>query len=157
MDRIQLLARLEKAWLDFHESFGGLSDSDMRKPGVSEEWSVRDILAHVTTWEQEALKHLPTILQGGKPPRYSIDYGGINSFNRVMTEKKRNLTLTDVRRELEDIHGRLIHYIESVPEHEFRTETPFRHRLRLDTYSHYPKHAEAIRKWRKKQRNANEG
>jgi len=38
--------------------------------------------------------------------------------------------------------------IESVPEDQFRSETPFRHRLRLDTYSHYRKHADAIRKWR---------
>jgi hypothetical protein len=148
MDRTQLLARLEKAWQDFHESFAGLSDSQMMKSGVTRDWSVRDILAHVTTWEQEALKHLPTILKGGKPPRYSVTHGGINAFNRLMTEQKRSLTLTDIRRDLEDTHRRLIRLVESVPEGQFRTETPFRHRLRLDTYSHYPKHAEAIRKWR---------
>jgi hypothetical protein len=34
------------------------------------EWSVKDILAHVTTWEEEALKYLPLILTGGRPPRY---------------------------------------------------------------------------------------
>jgi len=119
------------------------------KPGVTGNWSVRDILVHVTTWEKEALKHLPTILKGGKPERYSVTHGGINAFNRIMTERKKGLTLAEVRRELEDTHRRLIRFIESVPEEQFRTETPFRHRLRLDTYSHYPKHAEAIRRWRK--------
>lgn len=118
------------------------------KPGVTGDWSVRDVLAHVTTWEQEALKHLPTILEGGKPARYSVTHGGINAFNQIMTEQKRGLRLEEVRRELEDTHRRLIDFIESVPEIEFRTDTPFRHRLRLDTYSHYPKHAEAIRRWR---------
>jgi hypothetical protein len=156
VDRTQLLARLEKAWRDFHESFAGLSDSQMVQPGVTGDWSARDILAHVTTWEQEALKHLPTILKGGKPPRYSVTHGGINDFNRIMTEQKRDLTLTDVRRELDDIHRRLIRFVESAPEEQFQTETPFRHRLRLDTYSHYPKHAEAIRRWRKQQL-SNEG
>ena len=75
MDRGQLLRRLENAWLDFQESYAGLSDSEMLRPGVTGECSVRDILAHVTTWEQEALTHLPTILEGGKPPRYSITHG----------------------------------------------------------------------------------
>jgi hypothetical protein len=151
VDRTQLLARLEKAWRDFHESFAGLSDSQMMKSGVTGDWSVRDMLAHVTTWEREALKHLPTILKGGKPPRYSVTHGGINGFNRIMTEQKRDLTLTDVRRELDDVHRQLIRFVESVPEEQFQTETPFRRRLRLDTYSHYPKHAEAIRRWRKQQ------
>lgn len=122
----------------------------MMGPGVTGEWSVRDILAHVTTWEQESLKHLPTILEGGNPPRYSVTHGGINAFNRIMTEQKRGLRLADVRGELEQTHRRLIGFIESVPETQFRTDTPFRRRLRLDTYSHYPKHAEAIRTWRKR-------
>jgi len=151
MDQGHLLTRLEKAWREFLESHAGLSDLQMIKPGVTGNWSVRDILVHVTTWEQEALKHLPTILKGGKPERYSVTHGGINAFNRIMTEQKKGLTLAEVRRELEHTHRRLIRFIESVPEEQFRTETPFRHRLRLDTYSHYPKHAEAIRRWRKEQ------
>src|SRR5437773_1337186 len=40
------------------------------KPGVTGDWSVRDILAHVSTWEEEALTHLPLILEGGTPARY---------------------------------------------------------------------------------------
>lgn len=148
MDRIQLLTRIEKAWQDFQQSYAGLSDSQLITSGVTGEWSVRDILAHVTTWEQESLKHLPDILKGRKPPRYSVTYGGINGFNRTMTEQKRGLTLAEVRHQLEDTHRQVIGLIESVPEEQLRTETPFRHRLRLDTYSHYPKHAQAIRRWR---------
>jgi hypothetical protein len=150
VDRRQLLTRVERAWRTLQESYAGLSDSQLMKPGVTGHWSVRDILAHVTNWEEEALKHLPTILKGEKPPRYSITYGGINAFNAHMTEQKRGLTLADVRRQLDDTHDRLIDFIASVPEEQFRSETPFRHRLRLDTYSHYPKHAEAIQRWRKR-------
>jgi hypothetical protein len=29
-------------------------------------------------------------------------------------------------------------------------DTRFRHRLRLDTYGHYPQHADAIKKWRER-------
>jgi hypothetical protein len=149
LDREQLLTRLEKAWRDFRESYSGLSDSQLIKSRVTADWSVRDILAHVTTWEQEALKHLPTILKGGQPPRYSMTHGGINPFNRTMTEQKRALTLAEVQQDLEETHRRLIRFIKRVPEEQFRKETSFRHRLRLDTYSHYPKHAEAIRRWRR--------
>jgi hypothetical protein len=148
VDRGEFLSRLERTWSIFKESYGGLPDLQLTEPGVTGEWSVRDIVAHVTTWEQEALQHLPAILKGDKPPRYSITHGGIDAFNRTMTEQKRGLTLAEVRRQAEDTHRRVLCFIESVPEDQFRSETPFRHRLRLDTYSHYRKHADAIRRWR---------
>lgn len=86
-----LLKRLDGAWGAFKESYAGLSDAQLMEPGVSGAWSVRDILAHVTAWEEEALKHLPLILEGGQPPRYSLRYGGIDAFNAQMTEQKRGL------------------------------------------------------------------
>lgn len=152
MDRRQLLKRLDKAWAAFNESYAGLSDAQMMMPGVTGAWSVRDILAHVTTWEEEALKHLPLILEGGTPPRYSTRYGGIDAFNARMTEQKRSLSLPEVRAQLAATHDRLVGFIQSVPEHQLIGETRFRHRLRLDTYSHYPLHAAAIRQWRQSAR-----
>jgi hypothetical protein len=125
-----------------------MSDSELTEPGVTGAWSVRDIIAHVTWWEEEALTHLPLILAAGKPPRYSVTYGGIDAFNAQMTEQKRNLSLSEVLRRRDDTHQRLIEFIQSAPADQLIRETRFRRRLRLDTYGHYPKHAEAIRKWR---------
>jgi hypothetical protein len=45
-----------------------LPDSQVLEPGVQGRWSVRDILAHVTTWEEEALTHLPLILERNLDP-----------------------------------------------------------------------------------------
>ena len=149
MDKQQLLKRLEKAWAAIKESYAGLSDSQMMEPCVMGNWSVKDILAHVTTWEEEALKYLPLIIIGGKPPRY-IQYGGIDAFNAQMTEQKRGLALSDILKQLDETHRRLLDYIRKVPEEHFTRETRFRHRLRLDTYSHYPLHAKAIREWRQR-------
>jgi hypothetical protein len=148
MTRQQLLKQLDLAWTTFKESYADLSDAQMMEPGVTGHWSVKDILAHVTWWEEEALKHLPLILKGGRPPRYSLQYGGIDAFNAQMTEQKRGLSLADVLRQLDETHHRLIDYVQSASEEQFTRETRFRRRLRLDTYSHYPKHAKAIREWR---------
>ncbi|MGH7492334.1 MAG: hypothetical protein ACREOO_08055 [bacterium] len=48
MDRQQLLKRLDKAWMDFRESYASLSDSELMEPDVTGTWSMRDIIAHVT-------------------------------------------------------------------------------------------------------------
>jgi len=148
VDRRQLLKRLDTAWVALKASYAGLSDSQLLEPGVTGAWSVRDILAHVTTWEEEALKYLPLILEGGKPPRYSVSYGGIDAFNARMTEEKSGLSLAEVLRQLDDTHRRIMGLIQGAPEDQLTRETRFRRRLRLDTYHHYPQHAEAIRKWR---------
>ncbi len=144
----RLLKRLDSAWTVFKESYAGLPDSRLLEPGVLGDWSVKDIIAHVTTWEEEALKHLPHIIEGGRPPRY-VTYGGIDAFNARMTEQKRDLSLSDVQVQLDATHRRLIDFIQSVPDDHLRSTTRFRRRLRLDTYSHYPLHAEAIREWRR--------
>jgi hypothetical protein len=148
VDRQQLLKRLDKAWQNFQDSHHGMSDAQLMEPGVTGSWSVRDIIAHVTTWEEEALKYLPMILKGATPPRYSVTYGGIDAFNALTTKQKQDLSLTEVLRQMKNTHQRLMDFIESAPEDQIRTETRFRHRLRSDTYSHYPKHAEAIKRWR---------
>jgi len=147
MDRQAMLRKLDQAWTAFKESFAKLPESRLTEPGVAGNWSVKDILAHVTTWEEEALKYLPLILAGGRPPRY-VSYGGIDAFNAKMTEAKRHLSLADVLKQLDDVHGRLVDFVQRTDEAEFRSDTRFRRRLRLDTYSHYPHHTEAIRQWR---------
>ena len=146
--RQQLLQRLDKAWVAFNESYAGLTDTQLLEPDVTGAWSVRDILAHVTTWEEEALEHLPLILKGVTPPRYSVRYGGIDAFNARMTEQKRALSLSEVRAQLAVTHDRLVAVVQDAPDAHGTGETRLRRRLRLDAYGHYPLHAAAIRQWR---------
>jgi hypothetical protein len=148
MNTEQVLQRLHRAWTAFEESYAGLSDSQLMIPGVTGRWSVRDIIAHVTWWEEEALKHLPLIREGGRPARYSVKYGGIDAFNALMTEARRPLSLAEVLRQHDEVHLVLIGYVRTVPEELFTRETRFRRRLRLDTFGHYPIHTKAIREWR---------
>ena len=150
MDKQQLLKKLDQAWASFEAAYAGLSDAQLAEPGVNDDWSVKDILAHVTTWEEEALKYLPLILSGGRPPRYSTQYGGINAFNAQVTERKRSLSLRAIRKQSAETHGRLVAYLQTAPEEPFAQATPFRRRLQLETYGHYNLHARMIRDWRER-------
>jgi len=152
MNKLQFLKKLDQAWAAFEASSDGLSDSQLAEPGVTGDWSVKDLLAHVTTWEGEALKYLPLILAGGKPPRYSRQYGGIDAFNAQITAQKRGLSVAEVRAQFTVTHRQLRDYIQSVPDEPFTHDNPFRHRLRLETYSHYSLHAGMIRDWRQRSR-----
>jgi hypothetical protein len=143
----RLLKKLDQAWVALKESYTGLPHSRLTEPGVTGDWSVKDVLAHVTTWEAEALKHLPLIMTGGRPPRY-VTFGGIDAFNAKMTDANRGRSLADVLTELDDTHARLLEFVRRMPAQHFTDKSRARRRLRLDTYAHYPEHAEAIRRWR---------
>src|SRR6266513_1876980 len=131
-----VLRRLESAWTAFQESYAGVPDAGLLEPGVMGGWSLKDVMAHVSTWEEEALQHLPLIARGGRPPRYAAS-GGIDAFNARMAGRKRDLPLAEVRRLLEESHRRLVELIRSAPEDQLVGETRFLRRLRLDTYGHY--------------------
>jgi hypothetical protein len=148
VDKQKLLGRIGQAWDSFQVSYGGLSPAEMQAPDAVGSWSVKDVLAHVTTWEEEALKNLPLILEGKRTARYKDQYGGIDPFNDLMTERKRSLSPDEVLQQLEATHRRLLEYIAAAPDTQFATETRFLRRIRWDTYSHYPHHEKAIREWR---------
>ena len=148
MNRSQLLTKVDARWQELVASYADLSAADMTERGVTGAWSVKDIVAHVTMWEEEALTHLPALLAGRRPPRYSVTHGGINAFNASMTARNRDLPLAEVLRRRDDTHRRLVEFIQGVPESECAGDTRFRRRLRLDTYGHYAVHTKAILAWR---------
>jgi DinB superfamily len=144
----RVLRTLEAAWSAFQESYAGLPDAVLLEPGVAGEWSVRDVLAHVYAWQEEALAHLPVIAAGGTPPRYTTTYGGIDAFNARMAERTRDLSLAEVRSRLDATQRRLVELVRNAPEDLLAGDTRFRRRLRLDTYGHYRLHALGILEWR---------
>ncbi len=147
-DRVErLLKRLDAAWQAFNDSYAGLPDSRLTEPDVTGDWSIKDLLAHVTIWELEAMKYVPLIIEGGRPPRYAT-HGGIDAFNARTMAQKQNLSLPTIRKQLDETHNRLIDFIKSLPEDQLTQESRVRRRLRLDTYGHYREHTEAIRQWR---------
>lgn len=148
MNTQQVLEKLDRPWKEFEESYAGLTPEQLMIPNVSGKWSIRDIIAHVTWWEEEALKHMPLILGGERPPRYRDKYGGIDDFNAIMTVKRSHSTLDEVLAQHDEVHAKLVEYVRAAPEDLWASETKFRRRLRLDTFGHYPVHTNAIRAWR---------
>ncbi len=72
----------------------------------------------------------------------------VNRFNAETVAGKRGLPLVQILKEFAQSHRRVVEFIQGTAEVHFARETPFRQRLRWDTYSHYREHARAIRAWR---------
>jgi hypothetical protein len=145
MEKGKLLAKLDKRWVEFKTSFEGLTNDQMIQAGAMSDWSLKDILGHVTTWEEELLKYLPAVLAGERTPQYKNLYGGIDEFNAIQVAGKRKLPLDEIRGQLEETHERVVAFLEGIPAARYEKNTRVYKRIRLDTYGHYKEHAEAIR------------
>jgi len=147
MSKEQILIQIGQEWQAFLSSFAGLTDNLLMESGAVGHWSIRDVLSHITTWEEEALKVLPLILEGKPIPRYTR-YGGIDAFNAQEQERKRHFPLELVKDELIATHEHLLQLLTEVPDSMFSSKNRFYKRLRLDTYNHYREHIPQINKWR---------
>lgn len=144
----RLLHTIERRFEAFKASYRDLESEQLLVPGVTGEWSIRDLIAHVTWWEEEALKHVPTVLAGGRPERYSTAYGGIDAFNALMTRQRAHLTLAEVQAQQTRVHRELVQLVTEIPPDALTGNSRVRRRLRLDTYGHYPIHTKQILAWR---------
>lgn len=148
MNKAQVLEKIDSTWLELKAAASGLSNEQMMTPGVTGDWSVKDILGHVSTWEEESLKYLPLILRGEKTPRYSTLYGGIDAFNAQMTFQIQKMTLDEALTRFDQTHLKLTVFLQGVPDKAFKSDARFLRRLKYDTYAHYPEHQQAILHWR---------
>jgi hypothetical protein len=137
------LDRLEQKWQALLQTWQGLPEDIRLRPGAVGYWSVRDVMAHIATWDEEARKALPLILEGRPLPRYM----GIDAFNARQQERKRHLSLEQVEAELFSTHENLVSFLKTVTESAFDSPR-FMKRLRLDTISHYREHASQLAAWR---------
>ncbi len=111
----RLLARVQSEWSAFQDSIESLTEADHLLTGVVGDWSVRDLLVHITSWEGEALKAIPIILEGNRLPRYSHLYGSIDAFNALEQASKMYMSLAQVRADMRDAHQRFPSCLAGLP------------------------------------------
>ena len=128
MTKEKLLQLMEKEWSSLLAAFDGLQENIFQEKSAIGDWSIRDIIVHITTWEEEALKALPIIINRMPVHRY-IKYGGIDGFNAKQQERKRNHPLERAKRELHEVHQKLIDYLLSIPDRTFQNDKRFIKRI----------------------------
>jgi hypothetical protein len=136
MKKNEILTALDGSREALLDALEGLSEEDMLQPGVVGEWSVKDILAHLTRWEAELVKLLWQAASGQKPTSIHFSKQIVDETNaRWYKESKPR----DLERVLEDFHSvrnQTVRRVEDLPARAF--EDP----------EHYPwLEGEALWKW----------
>ncbi len=128
----------------------------MVEPGVAGEWSVKDIVAHLTYHERWIADRLHEALRGESYTPTELDAMGFDERNDLVYRQNRDRPLEEVLADSRQTFQRLMEAVQAHSE-EFLVEpqhfegvpvpvTVWKF-LRGDVYEHYGLHIPAIKEW----------
>ncbi len=138
-ERLDILQDISGSWLELVKTIRGLTDEQIVKPDTVGEWSVKDIMAHITFWESRLIHDIGLLERGENPPE-SEDY---ESINQDEATRSRSASLDDVRAQFDAMHDQVMGMLEG-------TSHLSRELVDGNTYEHYDEHVADIRKAFKK-------
>jgi hypothetical protein len=164
MNKKVILDRVQTERKRLEQNLALLSHEQMNRPEVIGEWSVKDILAHLTDWEQRFIGWYQAGLRGEVPeiPAPGIGWDQLDFLNQRIYEKYRERPLEDVLREFNESYDQVLAIIENISEKEIFTigsyawlgENNMVEVILANTANHYQWAKRHIRKWLKAQGNS---
>lgn len=143
--KTEMLQRVRTTRDAFEEALAAVPPERMTAPGVNGDWSVKDVLAHVTWWEQHLLERLRT----GQEPLYapSDDPRAVtDAANAAIYTEHREQPLEDVRAAFDASYQELLATLQALPPDDL-ADDDFYESIGSDTFSHYQQHTEMLRAW----------
>lgn len=135
-----------------------LSAEQLTTIPIIEEWTIKDIVGHISYWEQVIHDHVRESYTEGRPRPMSNDESD-DAINARESAKRRNWSWQRVRAEFENTRRALIERIESLSESElaFQVPNPWWNEKRFysvaqmieeDAIGHANEHIRQIIKWK---------
>jgi hypothetical protein len=156
MNRLELLTALVTCRENFLEFIDDLPDEALVEAGVNGNWSVKDILAHLTRWEAELVKLLWQVKLGQTPTSAQFSKQSVDELNDQWFREMRSRPLDRI---LEDFHGvrtQTARRVEAFSDKDLEDGKRFVWAggralwewVASDSFEHEAEHAEQIHAWR---------
>jgi hypothetical protein len=156
MTKDELIQKIESEWNSLQSSLDGLTEEQMHQPGVVGEWTIKDILAHITAWQTRLITTLfkaekgftPDTTEGGKT---------VDQINEKFYRELKDRPFDQVWDDLDSSYHQVLSRLEVWKEKDlfdpnrfkWMKGEPFAAYIAGDSYEHYAEHAAQIRAWRK--------
>jgi len=97
-----------------------IGESNMTQPGVAGEWSIKDIVAHLTGWRRRTLARFQAELRHETlpPPPWPEQLQTDDEINAWIYVANRDLPLADVLHDSRDAFAQLVETLDAFPEAE---------------------------------------
>lgn len=105
------------------EAISGLTPEEISNKVIDGSWTVKDILAHLAAWNREHTKEIERILRGESTwNKLYVLPKDDDKFNKEQVEKRRVLTLGQVKEEWENSFRNLIKKIRNLSDEQWNQQ-----------------------------------
>ncbi|GCE51047.1 hypothetical protein EI42_04970 [Thermosporothrix hazakensis] len=141
-------------------SFASMTEDEMQRPGVTDIWSVKDLLAHLTGWEQLFLYWYRAGLRGARPatpaPGFSWSWEDLHALNTRLFEAHRDEPTSTILRAFYRSYEQIYRTVAGMSEEEIHAKDRYAWAapwtlgdyIRENTCDHYRWAADLIYIWR---------
>jgi len=151
-----LLGAIQKERANFESQLAGLSPSQKETKGVEAEWSIKDIMAHITAWERLAQDRLSAAITDEElmiPVIEGDDF--VDVYNAHVYNTHKDMPLGEVENEFQASYLDFLAQIESLDDAFLSGKLPFdwagdltaQVLISANSHWHYLEHATSIEKW----------
>ena len=140
-----LIAGLEAARKQFLDALEGIPENGLTKT-VSGDWSVKDILAHVASWDELCATDAERASRGHIPALLAFKDEEIDDWNDALMRGRTGFSVPQVWFELEDRRNRLVDALKSAP--DAFISGPLAGRMCDILNEHDEIHAKELNEWR---------
>ena len=102
------------------QAIEGLPESAWETPGACGVWSVKDIIAHLASYEHVLVDVLSTYVSSGSTPYLNKYTDPGSNFNDTEVAARKGKTASEVLGELNDTHAQVMSLAARIPEETFR-------------------------------------
>ncbi len=158
MNRREIIKALQVGREKFLQAIDGLSDEQMQQPGVVGEWSVKDLLTHLSLCEAELVKMLWELRQGQKPSYPTLNNQDVDRQNEKWFQENKRRPLERVWADFHAVRKQTIRQVERFTEGELTDPQrypalggePLEEWIAGDSFRHEAEHEAQVRTWREK-------
>ncbi len=118
--KTQLLDDLRDEQAGWEALLQDIGEDHMTQPGVAGEWSIKDIVAHLTAWRRRTVGRFQAALRNepSPAPPWPADLQTDDEINAWFYAADRDRALDDVLRESRDVFQQLVETLSAFPEAE---------------------------------------
>ncbi len=122
MEIKKTLDRLEKSRQTFLQSIAGLSETQITGSPVEGIWTIKNLLAHLTSWERACVAPLRLYAAGGEYiPEVIPDH---DKWNESQARRWRGQTLPEILTEYQAVRAELVQIITVLPSERWAVKLP---------------------------------
>ena len=161
VDKTSILNKMSISYAALEEILTSLDKTQYFTEGVIPGWSIKDILAHITSWHHRLLMWLDAAVRNEEPAISGPNnVEEMDALNAQFYQENKSLPLDEVLSDFRTTHQHIMDIVQAMPEEDLMSPhrfawskgEPLWQAIAGDTYEHYREHIEQIQEWLVKSR-----